>query len=239
MKAVIPNTLLAWMRIDLHAARRICREAQVRNGVAENTEGTVHHLPAIPECPSFLEFLDTNPADAVLSSYFQGAYILQSMGGNFNEGRNYASAVHRDIRSYQDPCPMLNTLVMLDEFTADNGSTFLMPGGHKVVGKPNDEWFNHEAEQVIAPAGSILIWNSNLWHRAGDNTTGKPRRIVTPIFTRPWYKPGFDYPRAIGYENKTLSEYQRQVLGYNARVPSTLDEWYRKPADRFYKGNQG
>jgi hypothetical protein len=29
------------------------------------------------------------------------------------------------------------------------------------------------------------------------------------------------------------------VLGYNARVPATLDEWYQPPERRMYRSDQG
>jgi len=237
LESVVPMALVGHMLMDLYYAQIICREAQVRNGI-ENTEGTVHHLPAILSCDSFLAFLDANPAADVIADYFKGSYILNSMGGNFNEGSNYASAIHRDIRSFHSNCPMLNTLVMLDDFTAENGATWLMHGSHTLSERPTEAEFHAEAEQITAPAGSILVWVSNLWHKAGENKTGKPRRIVTPIFTYPWYKQGFDYPRAIGYD-ADLAPTLRQVLGYNARVPATFDEWYQPPEKRMYRGDQG
>jgi phytanoyl-CoA dioxygenase PhyH len=241
--ALLPKAIHAYevavMRRELDASRDVCTVFQCVNGI-QNTEGTVHHLPAIPECRSFLRFLDNNPADDVIFAYFGGPYILNSMGGNFNEGQNYASEIHRDIRSFQDPCPMLNTLVMLDDFTADNGATWLMEGGHRIPTKPTDEEFWSSAVQITAPAGSILIWNSNLWHKAGENKTGKPRRIVTPIFSKPWFKQGMDYCRAIGEDKvAVLSEKLKQVLGYYSRIPANLDEWYQQPDRRFYRGDQG
>ena len=176
----------------------------------------------------------------MIKEYFGGPYILNSFGGNFNEGSNYASEIHRDIRSFQDPCPLLNTLVMLDDFTEDNGATWLMTFGHILPDQPDDKLFHMHAQQVTAPAGSILLWNSNLWHRAGENKTGKPRRIVTPIYSRPWFKPGFDYCRSLGYPQVAdLPETLRQVLGYNARVPASLDEWYQPPEKRMYRSDQG
>jgi len=53
-------------------------------------------------------------------------------------------------------------------------------------------------------------------------------------------KQQLDYPRALGDEfGASLSPVLRQVLGYNARVPASLDEWYQPPERRLYQKSQG
>ena len=237
----ISDYMVARMLDGLASAYETCRAIQVANGVSEKTEFTVHHL--VGQGQVWLDFLEAMPIGPYIERYFGGKYILNSFGGAINSAhsRSYAHEIHRDIRSFSGRMPLLlNTLVMLDDFTADNGATFLLPGGHKMAEKPGAEWFNYSAERAIAPRGSILMFNSNLWHAGGDNDTDKPRRSVTPMFCRPWVKPGFDYPRAVGYDRgDELSPYLRQLLGYNARIPATLNEWYQPPEKRMYMGDQG
>jgi len=36
-----------------------------------------------------------------------------------------------------------------------------------------------------------------------------------------------------------LPEPLRQVLGYHARTPASLEEWYQPPEGRFYRPGQG
>ena len=68
-------------------------------------------------------------------------------------------------------------------------------------------------------------------------TFGTP---ITPMFCRPFIKPQFDYPRALGYDRAPeFSEFLRQLIGYNARIPSTLGEWYKPPQERMYRNDQG
>lgn len=238
--AVAPD-LIKRMIADIEKAYIICRDIQVRNGIAANTEYTVHHL--IGNGDSFLEYLDVMPIKPYIERYFGGNYILNSFGGAINSAysRSYAHNIHRDIRSYSGDMPLvLNTLVMFDEFTPENGATYLMPGAHRLPEKPTEEEFYAVAERALGPAGSILMFNSNLWHAGGDNNTGNARRSVTPMFCRPFIKPGFDYPRAMGYDKgASFSEDTRQILGYNARIPATLEEWYQPPEKRMYKPGQG
>jgi len=85
-----------------------------------------------------------------------------------------------------------------------------------------------------------VLFDSNIWHAAGVNRSARMRRGLTLAFTKPFIKPQFDYPRAIGYDcADQLSDTLRQVLGYNARIPASLDEWYQPPDKRMYRPGQG
>lgn len=45
---------------------------------------------------------------------------------------------------------------------------------------------------------------------------------------------------ALGHDlMEALSEMQRQVLGYYARIPATLEEWYQVPQRRMCRPGQG
>ena len=135
---------------------------------------------------------------------------------------------------------MLNTLFMLDDFTQDNGSTFLMPGSHKFAEKPLDEIFEKSKEQALGSAGSLLVFNSNVWHRGHDNITDYSRRSVTPMFCKPYLKQQFDYTEFLGFDNVIqMSDFRKQILGYYSRVPKNLDQWYQPPAQRMYRPDQG
>lgn len=240
--SLLPMSFVEKMRVDVENAYKICRAIQIKNKVDKDTEFTLHHL--IGQGDSFLEFMDLiEPINAYLENYFQGKYILNSFGGAINtaHSRSYAHRVHRDIRTYSDSLPlMLNTLFMLDDFTPENGSTFLMPGSHKKAEKPSDEVFESAKEQALGKAGSLLVFNSNVWHRGHDNNTDYSRRSVTPMFCKPYLKQQYDYVRFLGSDNVVkMSDFRKQVLGYNSRVPENLDQWYQLPPNRMYKSDQG
>lgn len=241
-EAALDLAMVERMRAELEAAWTVCRAVQEKNGVANDAELTVHHLIGLK--PSFLDYIDASaPLAPYFERYFQGRFILNSFGGAINtRGRtSYAQRIHRDIRSFSGEMPLLlNTLVMLDDFTPDNGATWMMTGSHGQAAKPEPEAFFARAEQAVGPAGSILVFNSNLWHAGGDNRTDKPRRSVTPMYCKPFMKQQFDYPRAVGYERAdALSDHTRQVIGFNARTPASLDEWYQPPERRMYRNDQG
>ena len=238
---VIPDNVLQQLNIDLEKAYVICRELQIKNGIEVGTDGSVHHILNLAE--SFMDLLDFLPLHLFLMNYFQGNYILNSYGGFINTQNKsaYVGNVHRDIRTFSGDLPlMLNLLVMLDDFTLDNGATYLLSGSHLKPEKPTDEEFYAHAERAIGPAGSLLLFNSNLWHAAGKNQTTLKRRALTLTFTKPFVKQQLDYPRALGYDQvDKLSDKLLQIIGYNARIPEDLNGWYQPPHKRLYKPGQG
>ena len=181
LERAIDATLIDRMLDDLDRAWETCREVMIRNGVASDAELTVHHL--VGQGPSFLSYIDEmEPLMPYLEHYFEGKFILNSFGGAINtSGRtSYAQRVHRDIRSFSGDMPLLlNTLVMLDDFTPDNGATYLLTGSHKRGEKPDDEFFYKHAEQALGPAGSILIFN-----RLRLRLNGRPSASEEPVADR-------------------------------------------------------
>ncbi|OGT55283.1 MAG: phytanoyl-CoA dioxygenase [Gammaproteobacteria bacterium RIFCSPHIGHO2_12_FULL_42_10] len=240
---IVSMELVNRMLNDLQFAYQTCRKIQLSNNIPENNEGTLHHLVELGE--SFIDYLVfSEQLNPYLQSYFCSKYILNSFGGNINKKgiSSYASMIHRDIRSYSAHIPLLlNTLVMLDDFIPNNGATYLMSGSHRThPALPSEQEFSSVAEQAIAKAGSVLVFNSNLWHCAGKNTTDLPRRSITPMYCRPFIKQQYDYSRALGYDKvEQYSDWLKQTLGYRARVPTSLSEWYQPKEKRMYQSDQG
>ena len=119
-------------------------------------------------------------------------------------------------------------LVMVDDFTEENGGTLLLPYSHLKEIKPTEEFWEENNVAVTGKAGDIIIWNSNIFHSAGSNNTEENRRGLPITFSLPYYKQLLDYPRAIGYERQSEFNLKTQrLLGYHSGVPISLEEWYR------------
>ena len=86
----------------------------------------------------------------------------------------------------------------------------------------------------------MIVFDSTLWHAAGDNRSGRDRLGINQQFTCSYVKQQLDYPRALGRE---LMEAQaprtQQLLGWYTRVPTSLDEYYRPEDARLYRSGQG
>jgi Phytanoyl-CoA dioxygenase (PhyH) len=241
LPSIVPAEAVARLARGLDEAYAQQRPLQLRNGVGDGADGTVHHLPCAGGV--FLDFLADGHGQALLDRYFEGPYILNTFGGllNLPSDASYVGRVHRDQRTFSGPVRLMaQLLVMLDEFTEQNGATFLLTGSHRLAEKPSDDLFFRDAARAVGPPGSMVVFDSNLWHAAGVNCTGRPRRALTLAFTRPFIKQQLDYPRALGYERgDSFSPLLRQLLGYNARIPASLEDWYQPPDRRMYKRDQG
>src|SRR5262249_5497782 len=144
------------------------RPVQMRNGVGEGTDGTLHHLPCAGGV--FLEALEAVAARAPLEAFFGGPFILNTYGAVLHrpDEQSYVGRVHRDQRTYSgDLHLMAQLIVMLDPFTEENGATYLLNGSHRLAERPDDERFFREAVRATGTAGSIVMFDSNLWHAAG------------------------------------------------------------------------
>jgi len=216
-----------------------CQLLREKNGVTENNSGTVHHL--IGQNPIFLDLLDglVLEFNEVFENFFSSKYILNAFGGNFLEKgvHSYASEIHRDVRTFsKDINLMMNTLVMFDDFTEENGATYLLSNSHRYSEKPTKDYFYKNADRAVAKKGSVIFWNSYLWHAAGENKKNEERTSVTPMFTKCFVKPQFDYVNC--FNQGDLNDRLKQVLGFNSRVPGTLEDWYQPREKRFYKSDQ-
>lgn len=222
----------------------LCRSIQIKNGIDAVTDGTLHHLIASDEIV-YIDLIDKICNSEIfdfIKDYFKGNFIINSYGGviNLPKKTSYVTSIHRDIRFFSGEFPlMLNLLIMLDDFTVDNGATYLLAGSHKKEEKPTDQEFYEKSDRALGARGDILFFNSNLWHAAGINKTSQERRAITITFTKPFMKQQLDYPRAVGYDKlESMSAHLQQIIGYFSRTPSTLDEWYQKPENRFYRPGQ-
>lgn len=222
----------------------LCRSIQIKNIIDAVTDGTVHHL-LTSENPIYIELLQricNSPKYAFIKKYFGGNCIVNSYGGviNLKSKPSYVANIHRDIRFFSGDFPlMLNMLIMIDDFTLENGATYLLAKSHVSDSKPTVEDFYKNSDRAVGKKGDILFFNSNLWHAAGINTTDVERRAITITFTKPFMKQQLDYSRAIGYDEVVkLPEEIQQLLGYFSRIPSNINEWYQTPENRFYRPGQ-
>jgi ectoine hydroxylase-related dioxygenase (phytanoyl-CoA dioxygenase family) len=175
-------------------------------------------------------------------NFFKSKFILNSISALDNKPNspNFSAIVHRDIKFFSKELPiMLNALVLLDDFTVENGATMLLPYSHKEEEKPTDFSFIANCSRAVGKKGDILLFNSNIWHCSAPNKTNERRRAIPMTFSKSCMKQMFDYTKHIETETMyNFSEKMRQLIGFDSRVPSSLLEWYLPAEKRFYKKNQ-
>src|SRR4051794_16902238 len=74
-----------------------------------------------------------------------------------------------------------NSIWLLDDFTETSGPAGFAPAPPRGGGLPRDAMKDpkppHQNEQMLlAPAGTVVIFNSHVWHGGTRNSTDRPRR---------------------------------------------------------------
>jgi len=241
LKGVYDMALIEDIRADIERQIPVYERIQKEEGVFEESQNAYHH--SIVGCPAQMKLIDPNPIHGFLEHYFEGRYILNAMGTTciLPNQPVYTQKIHRDSRSYSDGSRLIiNTLIMLDDSTEDNGATWMLEGSHKGGSRPSDEEFYAKSIRACGQTGDVLLFDGNIWHSSGANKTDKPRRIITPLYSKPFVKQSLDYPRAFGmdFANK-ISPELKQIIGYNALTPTCIQEFYKPRDKRFYKSDQG
>ena len=82
-----------------------------------------------------------------------------------------------------------NSIWILSDFTRQNGATRVVPGSHRcgktVTDVMSDTNTDHPDQvQLIGEAGTVVVFNSHLWHGGMENETDVPRRAMHSYFCR-------------------------------------------------------
>lgn len=100
-------------------------------------------------------------------------------------------ALHADWREAVPPgsFQVCNSIWMLDDFTAENGATRVVPGSHRWARKPSeamaDPTESYQGETLLlGVAGTCVVFNAHLWHGGTTNNTEQPRRALHAAFVR-------------------------------------------------------
>jgi len=197
------------------------------------------HFIRLLELPNVLEIVD-NTVSKTAILHVQNGFILPSFQSG-NTPAVFQNNFHPDFSRYLNGylCS-INMLFAIDSFSKDNGGTLIVPGTHQKELSPSTEYLKNNAISVECSAGSMIVFDSTLWHCAGINNSGRDRLGINHQFTRSYFKQQIDYVRALGEDVINLHEPRtQQLLGYYTRVVTSLDEYYRPEEQRLYKRYQG
>lgn len=191
------------------------------------------------EIPEVLSIVD-NTVSPTAILHLQNGFIIPSMRRE-DIPDAFQNRFHLDFpRVLNGYLMSINCFFAISDFSVDSGATRVVPGSHQSVGAAGQRDLAAKAVAVTCPAGSMLVFDSTLYHAAGYNVSGEDRLAINHQFTRSYIKQQIDYPRALGaIGDDQLTDRTRQLLGYWTRVPTSLDEYYRPPEQRLYRSGQG
>ncbi len=233
-------------RDEVAAARAEAEAATTAKGVSRTYQGLHSARGVLDSVTSFLPYLPDQRVLGVAERWF-GPHVRISFPNTLvNSPGNERGGWHADWPYNQEkaahiPAPysdfpaQLSTLWMLSDFTVDNGATWIVPGSHRTTDNPPgamavDRFESYPTErQATGRAGSVLLFDSRLWHASASNNSDG-LRVGMVVRYAPWWldlevlMPGSD-TRQCMVEEPGLSE--NEVPAVSLEVYESLPEKVR------------
>ena len=170
----------------------------------------------------------------VISSLIDGAFVLNQQNLITNPSkRDYSqSSWHRDLpyQHFTSSTPLaVNAIYCVDDFTHENGASYVIPGSHLHSDFPSVEFVADNGVQLSAKAGSYIIVDCMTYHRGGFNQSAKTRRAINHVFNIPYFK------QQIAFNNidtDSMSEKAKSILAIGQSEPSSIKEYLQLRADK-------
>jgi len=141
---------------------------------------------------------------------------------------------HRDVYFFGPRIrTAINVLIPLQDTSSFNGATQILPGSH---GSKNLPDINEIRSQMTAPSlelGDVLILDASTFHKAGTNSTPEPRTIISLKYTLSFFTQQYDFCRSLPVDS--YADSVRDRLGYQVRVPESLEQFRVRREQRRYK----
>ena len=120
-------------------------------------------------------------------------FLISSItAGIFHGSTSKPQQLHRDqgqVPATADFPAACNLFWLLDDFTPERGSTWVVPGSHRWPAEFQIEApQRNAASQITAPAGTLFGFDGRIWHGYGANREGHPRRHVACFLCLPWMR---------------------------------------------------
>lgn len=110
--------------------------------------------------------------DMTLSSY--AARILEPGAREMGAHIDYPYWAMKGPFSVRPPL-MIQVIWMMQDFTAENGATLVVPGSQSLGTPPDAPRFAREAVAITGASGSAIVSHGLLWHDTSPNRTDEPR----------------------------------------------------------------
>jgi hypothetical protein len=202
-------------------ARELLQAEGDRAGVEVHQEAGTERLSDLVNKGTEFDICYTHPRVlAAMAHVLAGDFKMSSLNYRAALPGQGHQALHTDWR---EPVSaggfrVCNSIWLLDDFTTDNGPTRVVPGSHLRGTLPKDEMPDpaapHPDERLLlAPSGTVVIFNSHLWHGGTLNRSSARRRALHSYFCRRAERQQLDQRQYVRAETRSrLSAAARYVL---------------------------
>jgi ectoine hydroxylase-related dioxygenase (phytanoyl-CoA dioxygenase family) len=119
----------------------------------------------------------------------------------------------------------LSALLALDAFTEQSGATLFLPGSYRYADFPSPDFVARRQTPALMSAGSIVVFDSMIYHRGGVNRSDAPRRAVNTVFAIPLFAQQVAFTAKPGMDAKL-----RRRLGLDYQPARSTDAWRERRA---------
>ena len=215
-----------------------------RAGLEVHQEAGTDRLADLVNKDAAFDVCFTDPRLLACLAHVLGDFKLSSLNFRAALPGSGLQALHTEGGPVADPAQyqVCNSIWLLDDFTADNGATRVVPGSHRSGKSPGDVMTDtraaHPAEVLVrAPAGTVVVFNSHLWHGGTLNRSSLPRRAMHSYFTRRGNRQQLDQRKYVRSETlDRLSPAARFILDVLRLLPLfvafPVGRCYRQPGMR-------
>jgi len=191
---VLDEPTLARVRTELSAAAASDRaRGWEQKGFGLDVDATNQRVwNLLSRSPVFIDLVEHPVALRLLRSVLGWPMLLGNISGNITGPGGAEGLLHADQIFLSEPWPAepqgANAAWCIDDFTAANGATRFVPGSPLLNRMPTED-VGVEAVPMEAPAGSLVVFDSRMWHQTGANTTtDQTRAAAFGWYHRPIYR---------------------------------------------------
>ena len=181
----------------------------------------------LAKAPSLAPLIEHPRVLAIVDELLEPTYLLSAAIVIQVHPGETAQAFHPDDGASRIPRPRamqgVSAIWAFDDFTPTNGATEVIPGSH--LWKHDDYPMADDARAtpILMPAGSVVVFAGNLYHRGGANRSNGTRLGFTPQYCQPWLRQLENMVLAIppGVAGQYSPRVQ-ELLGYSIAEPSFM-----------------
>ena len=231
--AVVPNVFSSEQvaelseRLEAVYAQQ-CKEVGGEDALFKISDADIVRCPLAYDAEFLAVALHPVIVDAARRLLGPSVVLLMQNGVINRPDRTQAqTAWHRDL-NYQhwvSSRPIaISAMVCLEDFTDETGGTVFLAGSHRIEPMPSDRILRSAGEIPKAYAGSIILFDSMVFHRAGLNKSKRIRRGINHVVGAPILAQTIDVPRMLG-NSVPADPLVAGYLGFRWNPISSVANW--------------